>query len=45
MPATSALIVEDEPLARRRLRDLIKDVAWLECIGESPTGRAANPTA
>jgi two-component system LytT family response regulator len=41
MSATSALIVEDEPLARRRLRDLIKGVAWLECIGESSTGRAA----
>jgi two-component system LytT family response regulator len=41
MPTTSALIVEDEPLARRRLRDLIKGAAWLECVGESPTGRAA----
>lgn len=35
------LIVEDEPLARRRLRELIRDVAWLECIGEAITGRAA----
>lgn len=41
MHTTSALIVEDEPLARRRLRDLIRSVAWLECVGESPTGRAA----
>ncbi len=38
---TTALIVEDEPLARRRLRDLIRPVAWLECVGESPNGRAA----
>jgi two-component system LytT family response regulator len=38
---TTALIVEDEPLARRRLRDLIRGVAWLECVGESATGRAA----
>ena len=41
MRTTSALIVEDEPLARRRLRDLIKGVPWLDCIGESPTGRTA----
>jgi two-component system LytT family response regulator len=38
---TTALIVEDEPLARRRLRDLMKTAAWLECVGESATGRAA----
>jgi two-component system LytT family response regulator len=36
-----ALIVEDEPLARRRLRELIRDVPWLNCIGEAATGRAA----
>ena len=38
---TTAMIVEDEPLARRRLRDLIRNVTWLECIGEAATGRAA----
>jgi two-component system LytT family response regulator len=37
----TALIVEDEPLARRRLRQLMRDVPWLECIGEATTGRAA----
>ena len=40
-PSTTALIVEDEPLARRRLRDLIRDVAWMTLIGESATGHAA----
>lgn len=39
--STTALIVEDEPLARRRLRDLIRDVPWLECIGDAARGRAA----
>ena len=40
-PAITALIVEDEPLARRRLRDLIRGVPWLECAGEAATGRIA----
>jgi two-component system LytT family response regulator len=37
----TALIVEDEPLARRRLRDLIHNVPWLQRIGEVADGRAA----
>jgi two-component system, LytTR family, response regulator len=37
----SALVVEDEPLARRRLRDLIADVPWLTRLGDATTGRAA----
>jgi two-component system LytT family response regulator len=37
----TALIVEDEPLARRRLRDLIQKVPWLERIGEAVDGRTA----
>ena len=37
----TALIVEDEPLARRRLRDLIHTVPWLQRIGEVGDGRAA----
>ena len=37
----TALIVEDEPLARRRLRELIRDVPWLHCVGEAASGRAA----
>jgi two-component system, LytTR family, response regulator len=35
------LIVEDEPLARRRLRELMADVRWLECLGEATSGRTA----
>jgi len=36
-----ALIVEDEPLARRVLRDLIAQVDWLELIGEAEDGLRA----
>jgi two-component system LytT family response regulator len=39
--SVTALIVEDEPLARRRLRDLIKEVPWLVRLGEATNGRAA----
>jgi two-component system LytT family response regulator len=35
------LIVEDEPLARRTLRDFLADVPWLECVGEAETGARA----
>lgn len=37
----TALVVEDEPLARRRLRDLIADVPWLQQLGDATTARAA----
>jgi two-component system, LytTR family, response regulator len=37
----SALIVDDEPLARKQLRDLIRGVPWLECIGEASDGARA----
>lgn len=37
----TALIVEDEPLARRRLRQLMRDVSWVTCVGEASNGRAA----
>ena len=36
-----ALIVEDEPLARRTLREILADVPWLECVGEAETGTRA----
>ncbi len=36
-----ALIVEDEPLARRTLREILADVPWLECVGEADTGTHA----
>jgi two-component system, LytTR family, response regulator len=35
------LIVEDEPLARRTLREILADVPWLECVGEADTGTRA----
>jgi two-component system LytT family response regulator len=37
----TALIVDDEPLARRRLRALVGDLDWMECIGEVADGPAA----
>jgi two-component system LytT family response regulator len=36
-----ALIVEDEPLARRQLRELADGVPWLRCVGEAEDGSAA----
>jgi len=36
----TALIADDEPLARQRLRDLIADVDWIECVGEAADGNA-----
>jgi two-component system LytT family response regulator len=35
------LVVDDEPLARRKLAALIKDVAWAEQIGEVADGTSA----
>ena len=32
---TRVVIVEDEPIARRQLRDLLGDVEWIVCIGEA----------
>src|SRR5262245_58411304 len=37
----TALIIEDEPLQCRRLRDLIRGVPWLQCRGQVGDGRAA----
>ena len=37
----SALIADDEPLARRKLRDLMAGVDWLQCLGEAADGEAA----
>ena len=36
-----ALVVEDEPLARARLRELLDPVAWLRWVGEAATVSAA----
>ncbi len=38
---TRALIVEDEPIARNRLRELLGHVDWIECVGEAADGRSA----
>ena len=35
------MIVEDEPLARRALRELIDEVDWLELCGEAADGKQA----
>ncbi len=37
----SAVIVEDEPLARDSLRELVDEIDWLEAIGEVADGEAA----
>ncbi len=41
MSKIRALIVEDEPLARRTLREIIAGVPWLECVGEADNGSRA----
>lgn len=38
---TRAVVVEDEPIARAQLRDLLSTVDWIECVGEASDGRAA----
>lgn len=35
------LIVEDEPLAREKLRALVATLDWATCVGDAPDGRAA----
>ena len=37
-----AVVVEDEPLARARLRELLEPVTWLRWIGEAATVSAAH---
>ena len=37
----TALIVEDEPLARESLRQLVDEIDWLDAIGEVADGKAA----
>ncbi|MFN8062753.1 MAG: LytTR family DNA-binding domain-containing protein [Vicinamibacterales bacterium] len=39
----TAYVVDDEPLARRRLRGLISETTWLECVGEAGSARMAIP--
>lgn len=40
LPVT-ALIADDEPVARVGLRHMLADVDWIECIGEAADGPAA----
>lgn len=37
----SAVIVDDEPIARAGLRDMLSPVDWLEIVGEASDGRSA----
>jgi len=39
--AVRALICEDEPLAVRALREYLKEVDWIEVVGEASSGREA----
>ena len=41
MTRTRALIVEDEPIARAQLRDLLGGVDWIDCVGEAADGASA----
>lgn len=40
-PSVTALVIDDEPLARRKIRELLKEVAWIECVGEVGDGLGA----
>jgi two-component system LytT family response regulator len=37
----TALVVDDEPLARRKVRELLRDVPWIRCLGEAADGMSA----
>ncbi len=37
----TVLIADDEPVARQGLRDMLAEVAWVTCVGEAASGRAA----
>jgi len=38
---TRAIVVEDEPISRQQLKELLLEVDWVECVGEAPDGRSA----
>jgi two-component system LytT family response regulator len=38
---TRAVVVEDEPIARRQLCDLVSEIDWIDCIGEAADGLTA----
>jgi len=35
------VVVEDEVLAREELRDLLREIPWIECVGEAGDGHSA----
>jgi len=37
----STYLADDEPLARRTLRDMLAEIEWVECVGEGSDGREA----
>jgi two-component system, LytTR family, response regulator len=37
----TAIVVDDEPLARRKVRELLREVPWIVCIGEAADGVSA----
>jgi two-component system LytT family response regulator len=37
----TALVIDDEPLARRKVRELLGEVPWVECLGEVGDGAHA----
>jgi two-component system LytT family response regulator len=37
----TALVVDDEPLARRKVRELLGEVGWVDCVGEVGDGLSA----
>ena len=39
--AVTALIADDEPVARAGLRHLLRGLPWLQCVGEAADGHAA----
>ncbi|RZJ13674.1 MAG: response regulator transcription factor [Rubrivivax sp.] len=39
--AVTALIADDEPIARAGLRHLLRGLPWLQCVGEAADGPAA----
>jgi two-component system LytT family response regulator len=38
---TTAVVIDDEPLARRKVRELLREVPWIECLGEAADGLSA----
>ena len=40
-PRLTCVVIDDEEMARRKLRALLGDTPWLECIGEASDGHAA----